>query len=56
VRHRLRVADVVRRDELQIAAALERSPEEIPPDPPKTVDSNPNFRHQSPFRSRFVRV
>src|SRR4029077_2701023 len=44
VGHRLDVAEVVRRDDLEVAAALQVRPEEVTPDPPETVDSNPN-RH-----------
>ena len=50
VRHRLRVADVVRRDELQIAAALERRAEEVAPDAPETVDAYADLRHCRPLR------
>ena len=50
VRHRLRVADVVRRDDLEVAAALEVRAEEVPADPPEAVDPDPDLRHVSmPF-------
>src|SRR5947208_1254263 len=37
VTHRLRVAEVVDRDQVKVAAALEVSPEEVAPDPPESV-------------------
>ena len=45
VGHRLRIRDVVRRDELEVAAALEGSPEEVPADPAEAVDPDPDFGH-----------
>src|SRR5581483_1210388 len=54
VRHRLRVADVVRGHELEVAAALERRPEEVAPDAPEPVDPDPDLRHvHDAFLSRF---
>ena len=47
VPHRLRVAEVVDRDELEVAAALEMRTEEIAPDPPESVDPHARLRHQS---------
>src|SRR5438067_469074 len=46
VPHRLRVAEVVDRDELEVAAALEMRTEEIAPDPPESVDPHARLRHQ----------
>jgi hypothetical protein len=44
MRHRLRVAEVVDRDDVELAAALEKCAEEVAPDPPETVDAN-SCRH-----------
>jgi hypothetical protein len=57
VRHRPRVADVVRRDELEIAAAVEVRAEEVPADPAEAVDPDPDLRQWFPaFRSLGVRA
>ncbi len=45
VRHRLRVADVVRGHDLEVAAALELGAEEVPADPAEAVDPDPGLRH-----------
>src|SRR5204863_2278491 len=45
VSHRLRVAEIVDRDDLEVPAALEVRPEEIPPDPPEAVDPHPRLSH-----------
>ncbi len=57
VRHRLQVAEVVRRDDLEVAAVLEMRAEEVPSDPPEAVDAHPDLRHgfRVAFRSRFRR-
>ena len=47
VRHRLRVAEVVRRDDLEVAAALELRAQEVPADPAEAVDPDPDLRHES---------
>ena len=55
VRHRLRVAEVVRRDDLEVAAALQVRTEEVAPDAPETVDAHPYLCHlDSPVVSGFV--
>ena len=46
VRHRLLVAEVVRRDDLDVRPALQLSAEEVPPDPAEAVDPYAN-RHTS---------
>jgi len=47
VGHRLRVAEIVDGDELDVRSALSRGPEEVPSDPPETVDPHP-YAHRSP--------
>jgi hypothetical protein len=42
VGHRLGVAEVVRRDDLEVAPALQVRPEEVAPDAPEPVDPNAN--------------
>ena len=41
VRHRLRVAEVVDRDDLEVRAPLAAGTEEVAPDAPEPVDANP---------------
>src|SRR5262245_31832991 len=45
VAHRLRVAEVVDRDDLEVPAAFEVRAEEVAADPPETVDAYTGFRH-----------
>src|SRR5947207_3374566 len=45
--HRLRVAQIVDRDDLEVAAPLELRPEEVAADPPETVDAYTCLRHGS---------
>ena len=47
VPHRLRVAEVVDRHDVEVAATLEVSAEEVPPNPPKSVDPHACLRHRS---------
>jgi hypothetical protein len=42
VRHRLGIAEVVRRDDLEVAPTLQVRPEEVAPDAPEPVDPNAN--------------
>jgi hypothetical protein len=42
LRHRLGVAEIVCRDDLEVAPALQVRPEEVAPDAPEPVDRNPN--------------
>ena len=42
VRHRLRIAEVVQRDDLEVRLALVLCAEEVPPDPAEPVDSDAN--------------
>ena len=51
VRHRLRVAEVVRGDDLDVRLALELRPEEVAPDPAEAVDAHTN-RHSLLFLLR----
>src|SRR5262249_22161630 len=53
-RHRLRISDVVRGHDLEVAAVLELGAEEVPPDPAEAVDPHPGLRHRhaSARRSR----
>src|SRR5206468_10940933 len=44
VSHRLRVTEVVRRDDLEVAPALKLRPEEVAPDAPEPVDADPYLR------------
>ena len=53
VRHRLRVAEVVDRDDLEVGAALQMGAEEVPPDPPESVDPDAYVRHGVPPFVRF---
>ena len=46
VRHRLRVAEVVRRDDLEVAAALDLRAQEVPADAAEAVDPDPDLRHE----------
>ena len=48
VRHRLRVAEVVRSDDLDVGPALELGAEEVPPDPAEAVDPDANRHSLSP--------
>ena len=48
MRHGLRVAEVVRRDDLEVAAALQMRTEEVAADPAESVDAHPNLRHGLP--------
>src|SRR6266508_3724120 len=43
--HRLDITQVVDRDDVEGPAALEVSPEEVPPDPPETVDPHTRLSH-----------
>ena len=52
VRHRLLVAEVVRRDDLDVRLALELRPEEVPSDPAEAVDAHTN-RHSLLFLLRW---
>src|SRR5207245_2241227 len=45
--HRLRIAEIVDRDDLEIAASLEMCAEEVASDPPETVDPHPCLGHGS---------
>src|SRR6266508_236443 len=54
VRHRGRVAEVVRRDDLEVPTALEVRAKEVAPDPPETVDPNPNSHCACPSLTRRV--
>ena len=45
VRHRLRVADVVRGHDLEVAALLELGAQEVPADAAEAVDPHPRLRH-----------
>src|SRR5439155_25299024 len=45
VPHRLGVAEVVDRNELEVATPLEVSPKEVPTNPSETVDANAGLRH-----------
>ena len=45
VRHRLRVADVVRGHDLEVAAVLELGAQEVPADAAEAVDPHPGLRH-----------
>jgi hypothetical protein len=45
VRHRVHVAEVVERDDLEIGVALERGAEEVAADAAEAIDPNPCFRH-----------
>src|SRR3990172_7041482 len=47
VGHRLRVAEIVDGDELDVRSPLSRGPGEVPSDPPETVDPHP-YAHRSP--------
>ena len=40
VRHRLRVPEIVGRDDLKVAFPFQMSPEEIPSNPPEAVDAH----------------
>ena len=57
VRHRLQVAEVVERDDLEVAAPLVRRPEEVAADPAESIDPYACFRHgvdsSQGFRLRF---
>src|SRR4029450_186989 len=53
MRHGLRVAEVVRRDDLEVAAALQMRAEEVAADSAEPVDAHPYLRHGFP---RFLRV
>ena len=55
VRHRLRVADVVGRDELEVAAPVEVGAEEVPPDSAEAVDPDLDLRHEKAFRKLKMR-
>ena len=48
VRHRLRVAEVVRRDDLEVAAPTQVRTEEVAPDAPEAVDAYADLRHGGP--------
>ena len=48
MRHGLRVAEVVRRDDLEVAAALQMRTEEVAADPAESVDAHPYLRHGFP--------
>jgi hypothetical protein len=48
VRHRLRIAEVVRGHEVDVRPPLPRGAEEIAPDAPETVDTHANA-HRLPF-------
>src|SRR5439155_18650761 len=52
VRHRLEVAEVVCSNHLEVPAALQVRAEEVAPNPPETVDSNPNRHRSLPHRFR----
>jgi hypothetical protein len=54
--HRLRIPEIVRGDDLEVTATLPVRPEEVAPDAPESVDSNPNFRHVVPPYSLSRRV
>jgi len=45
VRHRFRIAEVVGRDDVEIAMPLQVRPEEVAPNPPKPVDPDSCLRH-----------
>jgi hypothetical protein len=45
VPHRLGVAEIVDSHDLEIATALELSPEEVPSNPSESVDPHPSLRH-----------
>ena len=45
VRHRLRVAEVVRRHDLEVAALLELGAQEVPADAAEAVDPHPGLGH-----------
>src|SRR6185312_5837074 len=49
VPHRLRVAEVVDRHDLEAGVPLQPSPKEVPPDPPESVDTDPRS-HAPPGR------
>jgi hypothetical protein len=51
VRHGLRVPEVVRRDDLEVAAAPEVGAKEVAPDAAEPVDTYANLRHGRPLRS-----
>src|SRR5438874_1085664 len=53
--HRLRVAEIVERDDLEIAAPLQMRPEEIAPDPSEPVDSHPCLGHGSSLNDALQR-
>ena len=55
VRHRLRVAEVVDRDDLDVGAELLLRAEEVPSDAAEAVDADP-CRHDSPFVSFPIRA
>ena len=52
MRHRLQVAEVVRRHDLEVAAALEERAEEVPPDPPEAVDPHTRLGHAASVWTR----
>src|SRR5205823_9227374 len=47
VSHRLCVAEVVDRNDLEVATALEVSPEKVPPNPPESVDAYTCLGHDT---------
>ena len=44
--HRLRVAEIVGRDDLEVAAALEVRTREVATDAAEAVDPDPDLRHR----------
>src|ERR1044072_8173139 len=46
--HRLRIAEIVGRDEVDVGSTLARGAEEVPPDAPKAIDPHANAHRVPP--------
>jgi hypothetical protein len=44
MRHRLQIAEIAQRDDLKARPTVQRSAQEVPPDPPEAVDGDPGDR------------